>query len=86
MDSPMGANSKLLPDQWKLLHNPGRYRRFVGKLNCLSVNQSNVTYPISVMSQFLSAPQTSHWDVVIRILWYLKRAPGRGLLHSNCSH
>jgi len=32
-DSPMGMNTKMLPDQGKLLENVERYRRLVKKLN-----------------------------------------------------
>ena len=34
----------------------------------------------------MSAPGTSHWDIVIRILRYLKSAPGRGIMYSDCDH
>ena len=39
-----------------------------------------------MVSQFLSAQQTSHWDVVIQILRYFKRAPGIRILYSDCAH
>ena len=32
------------------------------------------------------APPTSHRDVMVRILRYLKGAPGKRLLYSNCDH
>ena len=67
-----------------------RYSRAIqktcGKLNYLTVTRPHIAYSVSVVSRFLFAPWTSHWDVVIRILWYLRFSPGRGLLYSDCGH
>jgi len=40
----------------------------------------------SVVSQFLQSPCKDHWDAVIRILRYIKRAPGQGLLYEDKGH
>ncbi|GAV57953.1 hypothetical protein CFOL_v3_01489 [Cephalotus follicularis] len=55
-------------------------QRLVGKLNYLTVTRPDISFPISVVSQFLSSHRSSHCDVVIRILRYLKGSTGRGLL------
>jgi len=39
-----------------------------------------------VRSQFLSTPRSTHLQVVMRILRYLKKALGRGLLYSDHRH
>ncbi|GAV71585.1 hypothetical protein CFOL_v3_15075, partial [Cephalotus follicularis] len=62
------------------------YRRLVGKLNYLTVIRPDLVFPVSVVSQFLSSPRSSHWDDVIRILRYLKGSPGRGLLYCDHGH
>ncbi|XP_073219500.1 secreted RxLR effector protein 161-like [Cicer arietinum] len=82
-DTPMDPNVKLLPGQGEPLQDPGRYRRLVGKLNYLTLNRPNITFVVSVVSQFLSAPCDSHWNVVIHILRYIKNAPGKGLLYEH---
>ena len=46
----------------------------------------DIAYSVSVVSQFMSASWTSHWDIMVRILRYLKSAPGRELLFSDCGH
>jgi hypothetical protein len=51
----------------------------VGKLIYLSHTRSNIAYYVSLVNQFLHNPSEDHMDVVIRILKYLKRSPGRGL-------
>ena len=85
-DSPMDVNLKLLPDQGELLEDVGRYRRLVGKLNYLTVTRPDISFAVSVVSQFLSAPMTTHLEAILRILRYLKKAPGRGLLYSDQRH
>ena len=86
LDSPMDPNTKLLPDQGELLDDPGQYRRLVGKLNYLTVTRPDVAFAVSVISQFMDCPRKTHWDAVIRILRYLKGAPGRGLLYKDHGH
>ncbi|XP_059461930.1 secreted RxLR effector protein 161-like [Corylus avellana] len=41
---------------------------------------------VSVVSQFLEAPQVSHWEVVTRIIRYVKRQPGLGILYRPNGH
>ncbi|KAG6492699.1 hypothetical protein ZIOFF_047664 [Zingiber officinale] len=40
----------------------------------------DITYAVSVVSQYMHAPKTIHMKVVDRILRYLKSCPGKGLL------
>ncbi|RVW91983.1 Retrovirus-related Pol polyprotein from transposon TNT 1-94 [Vitis vinifera] len=68
------------------LGDPGRYRRLVGKLNYLTITRPDISFPVSVVSQFLQSPCDSHWDAVIRILRYIKSTPGQGVLYQNRGH
>ena len=72
VDTPMNPNVKLVPGQGEPLRDPGRYRRLVGKLNYLAITRPNISFPVSVVSQFLQSPFDNHWDVVICILRYIK--------------
>jgi hypothetical protein len=47
------------------------------------VTRPDITFVVSVVSQFLNAPCDDHWNAVIRILKYIKSAPGKGLLYEN---
>lgn len=69
--------SKLLPDDGKPLHDSEKYQRLAGKLNYLTVTQINITYPVNVVSQFISAPNNTHQDAAIQILRYLKGSPNK---------
>jgi len=62
--TPIETNAKLLPDQ-EDLDNPDRYRRLVGKLNYLIVTKLYIAFAVSMISHFLSAPKTSHWNAVV---------------------
>ncbi|RVW17806.1 Retrovirus-related Pol polyprotein from transposon RE1 [Vitis vinifera] len=77
VDTPMDPNVKLIPGQGEPLGDPGRYRRLVGKLNYLTITRSDISFPVSVVSQFLQSPCDSHWDATIRILRYIKSTPGQ---------
>jgi len=71
VDSPMVPETNLMPDDGAPLHDPERYRRLVGKLNYLTVTRLDIAYSMSVVSQFILVPHTTHWDAAIRILRYL---------------
>ncbi|RVW49108.1 Retrovirus-related Pol polyprotein from transposon TNT 1-94 [Vitis vinifera] len=86
VDTPMDPNVKLIPGQGEPLGDPGRYRRLVGKLNYLTITRPDISFPVSVVSQFLQSPCDSHWDAVIRILRYIKSTPGQGVLYENRGH
>ena len=47
IDSLMDVNTKLLPHEGELHENTGRYKRFVGKLNYLTVITPNITFVMS---------------------------------------
>ncbi|XP_070022657.1 uncharacterized mitochondrial protein AtMg00810-like [Nicotiana sylvestris] len=67
-------------------NDPGIYRRLVGRLNYLTVTRPDIAFAISVVSQFMSAPNVKHWAALEQILCYLKGVPGLGILYSNRGH
>ena len=85
-DTPMIPNVKLGLEDGELLEDPERYRRLVGKLNYLTITRPDIAFSVSVVSQFMNSPRTSHWNAVMHILSYLKKAPGRGILYKNSGH
>lgn len=70
----------------ELLHDLAKYRRLVGKLNYLTVTRPDISFAVSVVSQFMSSPRTTHWDAMLRIIKYLKEALGKGLIFKNYGH
>ena len=86
VETPKDPNVKLYEDQGELLSNPERYRRLVGKPNYLTITRLDISFVDSVLSQFMKDPRLPHWEVVIRIVRYLKAHPGRGLLYKANGH
>ena len=74
---------KLKVDQSEIYPDPERYRRLVGKLIYLTITRPNISFVVGVVSQFMQNPHVDHYNVVIRILRYIKRAPGQGLLYED---
>jgi hypothetical protein len=85
-DTPIIQNHHLgeYPDQ--KLTDKERYQRLVGKLIYLSHTRPNIAYAVSVVSQFMHCPSEDHMDAVLRIIRYLKSAPGKGLMFSKHNH
>ena len=63
-----------------------RYRRLVERLIYLSYTRPNIAFLVSMVSQFMHGPGLEHFEVVYRILRYLKGTPGRGLLFKSQGH
>ena len=60
VDTPMDPNVKLVPGHRESLGDPRRYRRLVGKLNYLTITRPDISYPVSVVSQFLQSQCDCH--------------------------
>ena len=56
------------------------------RLNYLTITQPDISFLMSVVSQFLQSPCDSQWDVVIRIVHYIKGTLGQGVLYENGGH
>lgn len=67
----------------ELLTHVSYYQRLVGKLIYLTITRPDITYAVSLVSQFMHAPTVTHLHVVKRILRYLKGSIGRGILMRN---
>jgi len=53
VDTLMDPNVKLLPNQGKPFSDPKKYKRLVGKLNYLIVTCPDISFAVSVVSNFL---------------------------------
>ena len=84
--SPMEQNVDWWDHATALLEDAGLYRRLVGKLIFLTVTRPDISYAVSVLSQFMQAPRAIHLEGVYRVLAYIKRAPGKGLLYRRHGH
>lgn len=94
LDTPMGQNLKFTtpdydaafpPQQLEdaLLPDAGLYRRFVGKFIYLTIIRPFICYAVQVLSQFMHSPKVSHMEAVVRVVRYLKKPPGLGIILSS---
>ena len=83
--TPMEPNTKLGVVKDSPAVDKGRFQRLVGKLIYLSHTRPDISFPVSVVSQFMHAPTEEHLEAIYRILRYLKMAPGKGLFFGKHS-
>lgn len=67
----------------ELLSDPSRYQNLVGKLLYLTMTRPNISYDVHNLSQFMHIPKMSHIQGALRIVRYLKNAPGLRILLSS---
>ncbi|XP_057734655.1 uncharacterized mitochondrial protein AtMg00810-like [Arachis stenosperma] len=80
--TPLESNVRFTLMDDTVLDNPTLYRQLVGSLVYLTVTRPDIAYPVHVLSQFLSAPRTTHYAAVLRILRYIKGTLFHGLYFS----
>jgi len=75
-----------LSNTGELLKDPYIYQRLVGRLIYLTITRPDITYSVHILSRFMHEPRQPHMAAALRVVRYLKSAPGQGLLlHSNNS-
>lgn len=85
-ESPIVQNHRLSIHPEQVPTNKERYQRLVGRLIYLSHTRPDIAYAVSVVSQFMHSPSEDHMAAVMRILSYLKGAPGKGLAFKRYGH
>jgi len=61
------------------------YQRLIGKLLYLNMTRPDLSFSTQNLSQFLQQPKKSHMDAALRVVRYLKKQPGQGLLFPSSS-
>ena len=67
------------------MSNPSLYKRLVGSLVYLTVTRPDISYAIHQVSQYLSAPRSTHYAAILRIFRYLNGTFFHGLFYSTQS-
>ena len=68
VDTPIELNAHLTPSEGKPLSNLSLYRKLVGSLVYLTVTRPDISYVVHPVSQYLSAPQSTHYAAIMCIL------------------
>uniref|UniRef100_A0A3Q7HKD8 Reverse transcriptase Ty1/copia-type domain-containing protein n=1 Tax=Solanum lycopersicum TaxID=4081 RepID=A0A3Q7HKD8_SOLLC len=84
-ESVAASSGKPLNDEF--LKDPTSYKKLIGKLLYLTMTSPDISYVIQNLSQFMHSPKKSHMEAALRVVRYLKNAPGLGIiLSSEVSH
>ncbi|XP_057492449.1 uncharacterized mitochondrial protein AtMg00810-like [Actinidia eriantha] len=70
--APLEANVCLTSLDGELLSNATLYRQLIGSLIYLTVTHPNIAHAVHLVSQFMSAPRSTHYFIVLCILRYVK--------------
>ena len=68
-----------------VLDNPTLYRQPVRSLIYLTITHLDISYAVHLVSQFMSAPRTTHYAAILHILRYVKGTLFHGLHFSTHS-
>ena len=68
----MELNVQLRASDGDPLPNPTRYRHLIGSLVYLAVTRPDISYPVHILSQFVSAPTFVHYSHLLHVLRYLR--------------
>nr|XP_016499594.1 PREDICTED: uncharacterized mitochondrial protein AtMg00810-like [Nicotiana tabacum] len=60
----------------KELEDKGSYQRLVGRLLYLTMTRPDIIFMVQVFSQYMHAPKLSHMEAALRVVRYIKIAPG----------
>ncbi|KAL0555857.1 hypothetical protein IC582_004358 [Cucumis melo] len=83
ISTPLDPNVRLTPFDGVPLDDPTLYRQLVGNLIYLTVTCPDIAYAVHIVSQFMAAPCTIHFTVVLRIILYIRGTLGHGLQFSS---
>ncbi|RVX20052.1 Retrovirus-related Pol polyprotein from transposon RE2 [Vitis vinifera] len=87
VNTPIVEGLKLCVESNQVSIDKERYQRLVGRLMYLAHTRPDLAYALSVVSQYMHNPREQHMNAVMRILRYLKNAPGKGILFAkNVNH
>lgn len=65
VDTPIVQNHHLREYPSQVPTNKKRYQRLVGRLMYLSHTRPDITYAMSLVSQFMQSPSEDHMDAVL---------------------
>jgi hypothetical protein len=83
ISTPMDSNVRLQEDEGKKLEDVTMYRQLTGSVIYLTLTRPDISYPVGVVSHYISDPKKPHLDAVRRILRYVKGTINFGILYKK---
>ncbi|CAL2260415.1 unnamed protein product [Prunus armeniaca] len=81
VSTPCVIGLKLSKDGEGKLVNSTMFRSLVGNLMYLTATRPDIMFSVSLVSRFMEKPYSNHWDVVKRILRYVKGTVDYGIFY-----
>ncbi|XP_055833665.1 uncharacterized mitochondrial protein AtMg00810-like [Solanum dulcamara] len=66
-----------------VLGDPTSYQKLIGRLLYLTKTRSDIAFVVQSLSQFMHSTKKSHLEATLRLVRYVKHAPGLGILMST---
>ncbi|XP_039025451.1 uncharacterized mitochondrial protein AtMg00810-like [Hibiscus syriacus] len=63
----------------------GESKRLIGRLIYLTHTRPDIAYAVHFLSQFMHQPKQSHLEAALRVVRYIKKNPGKGILLNAAS-
>ncbi|CAL9217107.1 unnamed protein product, partial [Arabidopsis halleri] len=80
---PMEPNQKFSEAAGDTIENIKQYRRLIGKLQYLTITRPDITFTVSKLAQYSSAPKLIHLQAIHKVLRYLKGTIGQGIFYGK---
>ncbi|KAJ9542639.1 hypothetical protein OSB04_029145 [Centaurea solstitialis] len=68
-----------------ILSDISGFQRLIGRLIYLLATRPDISFVVHCLSQFMHSPRKSHLNLALRVLRYLKKSPGKGILFTPSS-
>ncbi|XP_043698708.1 uncharacterized mitochondrial protein AtMg00810-like [Telopea speciosissima] len=85
VSTPISTSTKPFDSGGDAMPNPTDYRSIVGALQYVTLTRPDVSFTVNRACQFMHSPTIAHWQLVKRILRYLKSTRTHGLLFDRSS-
>eukprot|EP00253_Pinus_taeda_P030173 PITA_30173 len=83
--TPMEPRLKLSAQSSSPLVDESLFRQLVGSLIYLTATRPDISFAVSYISRFISAPKADHWIAAKHVLHYVSGTPDYGLLYTRSS-
>jgi len=80
--TPVDSKQKLSSDDGELADDATFYRSITGALQYLTLTRPDIAYAVNQACLYMHSPRTAHWNLVKRILRYLRGTINHGLVIS----
>jgi Reverse transcriptase (RNA-dependent DNA polymerase) len=84
--TPMQSGVSVSKFSGSPLDNPQLYRSIIGALQYATITRPDLTFAVNKASQFMANPTDTHWQLVKRILRYVKGTLSHGLHFTSATN